>query len=67
MIDSARRFVHVAVMDYFPASIYAGRDGTKFWPLIDDRLRKGEKKLYFDNFIFFFLGINVDVLFPSRN
>ncbi len=45
MIDSARRFVHVAVMDYFPASIYAGRDGTKFWPLIDDRLRKGEGDL----------------------
>ncbi len=65
MIDSARRFVHVAVMDYFPASIYAGRDGTKFWPLIDDRLRKGEKKIFFDNYIF--RGINVDVLFPSRN
>ena len=26
-------------MDYFPTTIY-GRD-TKFWPLIDDRLRKG--------------------------
>ncbi len=38
VIDSARDFVHVAVMDYFPSSLYTRR--VEFWPRIDDALRR---------------------------
>ncbi len=41
IIDAAERFVRVAVMDYFPATIYGG-NRTRFWPLIDNALRRGE-------------------------
>jgi len=37
-IDSAEKFVYVAVMDYFPTTIY-GKGRPEFWPFIDDRLR----------------------------
>ena len=39
VIDEAQEFVHIAVMDYFPATIYTKM--VEFWPVIDDRLRKG--------------------------
>jgi phospholipase D3/4 len=46
IIDAAERFVRVAVMDYFPATIYGG-NRTRFWPLIDNAIRRGEKeKIY---------------------
>jgi len=38
VINSAKEFVRVAVMDYFPATIYGRK--TKFWPVIDDALRR---------------------------
>jgi len=41
IIESAERFVRVAVMDYFPASIYGG-NRTLFWPAIDNAIRRGE-------------------------
>jgi hypothetical protein len=42
IIDAAERFVRVAVMDYFPATIYGGANRTRFWPLIDNAIRRGE-------------------------
>ena len=39
VIDAAEVFVHVAVMDYFPAVIYGTK--SKFWPVIDNAIRKG--------------------------
>lgn len=39
VINSAHEFVYVAVMDYFPASIYSKKH--HFWPVIDDAIRKG--------------------------
>lgn len=41
-IDSAKEFVRVAVMDYYPATLY--RSHTQFWPVIDNALRKGKLK-----------------------
>jgi len=38
IIDNAKEFVRVAVMDYFPATIYGKK--TTFWPVIDDALRR---------------------------
>jgi len=38
-IDSAEKFVYIAVMDYFPTTIYV-KDSTEFWPYIDDKLRE---------------------------
>jgi phospholipase D3/4 len=40
IINAAEKWVRVAVMDYFPATIYGTR--TKFWPLIDNAIRRGE-------------------------
>ena len=37
-IDSAEKFINIAVMDYFPLYLY--RRHNKFWPLIDDALKK---------------------------
>lgn len=37
-IDAAEKFVEVAVMDYFPATLYTPH--THFWPDIDDALRR---------------------------
>ena len=37
-ISQAREFVHIAVMDYFPSTIYGKK--TMFWPRIDDALRE---------------------------
>jgi len=37
VINSAQKFVYVAVMDYFPALIY--QDPHIYWPQIDDALR----------------------------
>jgi hypothetical protein len=42
IIDAAERFVRVAVMDYFPATIYGG-NRTRFWPLIDNAIRRGKQ------------------------
>jgi len=39
VIDEAREFVYVAVMDYFPGTLYGKH--FKHWPLIDDALRRG--------------------------
>ncbi|CAJ0581119.1 unnamed protein product, partial [Mesorhabditis spiculigera] len=38
MLDSAREFVHVHVMDYHPIFVY-GR-GKELWPTLDDALRR---------------------------
>ncbi|ELU15958.1 hypothetical protein CAPTEDRAFT_171089 [Capitella teleta] len=38
VISRAQHFVYVAVMDYFPITLYG--KSTKFWPVIDDALRK---------------------------
>ncbi|XP_052860340.1 5'-3' exonuclease PLD3-like [Anopheles cruzii] len=38
IISAANRFVHVSVMDYFPLTIYTRF--TRYWPVIDDALRK---------------------------
>ncbi|UYV65855.1 PLD4 [Cordylochernes scorpioides] len=37
-IARARKFVHIAVMDYFPTTLYGKK--TKFWPVLDNALRK---------------------------
>ena len=37
VINSANEYVHIAVMDYFPYTIYSRP--PKFWPAIDDALR----------------------------
>ncbi|CAI9730716.1 5' [Octopus vulgaris] len=37
VIHSAKKFIHIAVMDYAPALIYAYP--KKFWPVIDNALR----------------------------
>ena len=37
VINNAKEFVHIAVMDYFPTTIYTPH--AKFWPYIDDALR----------------------------
>lgn len=36
-INSAEHYVHIAVMDYFPTTIYTPH--PTFWPVIDDALR----------------------------
>ncbi|XP_045138773.1 5'-3' exonuclease PLD3-like isoform X2 [Portunus trituberculatus] len=38
VINKAEKFVYVAVMDYFPKTLYERK--TKFWPLIDNALRR---------------------------
>ncbi|KAB7499484.1 Phospholipase D3 [Armadillidium nasatum] len=38
IISHADKFVHIAVMDYFPRFLYAEK--TTFWPVIDDELRR---------------------------
>jgi len=38
-IDEAQEFVYVAVMDYFPITLY--QQPPTFWPDIDNKLRKG--------------------------
>ena len=43
IIEAADVFVRVAVMDYFPATIYGTK--TRFWPVIDNAIRRGELKL----------------------
>jgi phospholipase D3/4 len=38
VINSAKKFIYIAVMDYFPAFIYTKE--KQFWPIIDDALKK---------------------------
>uniref|UniRef100_A0A224XGI0 Putative Phospholipase D3 n=2 Tax=Megacormus gertschi TaxID=1843536 RepID=A0A224XGI0_9SCOR len=38
VIKTAKKFIHIAVMDYFPAIIYTKH--LKYWPVIDDALRE---------------------------
>ncbi|XP_071535538.1 5'-3' exonuclease PLD3-like [Panulirus ornatus] len=38
VITKAKQFIYIAVMDYFPKTLYTAQ--KKFWPLIDDSLRK---------------------------
>jgi phospholipase D3/4 len=38
VINNASKFIYIAVMDYFPTFLYSYP--TKFWPDIDDALRK---------------------------
>ena len=38
IINTAQRFIHIAVMDYFPLFLY--KRPTTFWPVIDDALRR---------------------------
>jgi len=38
VLDSAEKFIHIEVMDYFPAIIYT--NPNKYWPVIDDALRR---------------------------
>ncbi|CAG9822670.1 unnamed protein product [Phaedon cochleariae] len=37
VVRQAERFVYIAVMDYFPLTIYTPK--TRYWPVIDDALR----------------------------
>ena len=37
-LPTFNRFVHIAVMDYYPITIYTRE--PKFWPVIDDALRR---------------------------
>ena len=37
-LPTFNRFVHIAVMDYYPTTIYTKE--PKFWPIIDDALRR---------------------------
>ncbi|CAG7835664.1 unnamed protein product [Allacma fusca] len=37
VIDNATEYVHIAVMDYFPVTLYT--EPPQYWPEIDDRLR----------------------------
>ena len=37
-IDRAKKFINIAVMDYFP--VYLFSRPSKFWPVIDDALKK---------------------------
>jgi hypothetical protein len=41
-MDEAREFIHVAVMDYAPQTMFVKE--TKFWPKIEEAIRRGEKK-----------------------
>uniref|UniRef100_A0A0R3RQT0 Phospholipase D3 n=1 Tax=Elaeophora elaphi TaxID=1147741 RepID=A0A0R3RQT0_9BILA len=38
VINTARKFIHISVMDYFPATLYL--PNNRYWPVIDDALRK---------------------------
>lgn len=38
IIDSAKQFVYVSVMDYFPTTLYT--ENRTYWPVIDDALRR---------------------------
>ncbi|EFO28062.2 phospholipase D [Loa loa] len=38
VINTARKFIHISVMDYFPATLYLANN--RYWPVIDDALRK---------------------------
>ena len=38
-INEADEFVRVAVMDYYPATLYTAN--PMFWPVIDDAFRRG--------------------------
>lgn len=46
IIDSAQKFIYIAVMDYYPFFLY--KYPTKFWPVIDNALRKAavERKVH---------------------
>lgn len=39
VIDDAKEFVYVAVMDYAPTTLY-GKPHNKYWPYIDDAFRR---------------------------
>ncbi|OAD52164.1 Phospholipase D3 [Eufriesea mexicana] len=45
-IERAEKFIYIAVMDYFPLSIYTAK--IKYWPIIDDALRTAaiERKIH---------------------
>jgi phospholipase D3/4 len=69
IIDAANVFVRVAVMDYFPATIYGGTK-TKFWPIIDNAIRRGTvsidillRALVYRYFIL--IGMNRQIFFKS--
>lgn len=38
VMEEARKFVYIAVMDYYPTTLYTST--TVFWPVIDDQIRK---------------------------
>ncbi|VDK85473.1 unnamed protein product [Litomosoides sigmodontis] len=38
VISTARKFIHISVMDYFPVTLYLANN--RYWPIIDDALRK---------------------------
>ena len=38
VLNSAEKYIHIEVMDYFPAIIY--KYPNKYWPIIDDALRR---------------------------
>ncbi|CAH1792412.1 unnamed protein product [Owenia fusiformis] len=38
IIGKAQKFIYIAVMDYFPTTLYT--NPRRFWPVIDDALRK---------------------------
>ncbi|XP_013780752.1 phospholipase D3-like isoform X2 [Limulus polyphemus] len=38
VISKAQKYIYVAVMDYFPSTLYT--ENKRYWPIIDDALRK---------------------------
>ncbi|VDD96267.1 unnamed protein product [Enterobius vermicularis] len=43
IINTAQQFIHISVMDYIPAILYA-KQANRFWPIIDDALRTAAYK-----------------------
>ena len=39
VIRDAKDFIHIAVMDYSPSFLYT--KDKKYWPVVDDEIRKG--------------------------
>ncbi|KAI6233589.1 hypothetical protein M3Y99_00894900 [Aphelenchoides fujianensis] len=56
VISQAREYVRVAVMDYFPATLYMGEERNYYWGLLDDALRGAA-----------FRGARVDLLISQWN
>ncbi|KHN88640.1 putative phospholipase D F09G2.8 [Toxocara canis] len=38
-MEDAHRFIHIAVMDYLPSTIYMGSNNNTYWSKLDDAIR----------------------------